>query len=148
MPTIFRCLLTCAWLSLPGWLPACTKTAGEKAEAQRSMAAFYDCVNRRDMAAALAFYAPEFLERNGREKWAAQLAAARVKLGALIHADLKRASAETQLGRSGGTFLLVVYRNQYEHGSAEETLRLKQLDPAGGFKIFSHEIRSDALRKP
>ena len=135
-------------ISLPGWLPACTRTAGETAEAERSMAAFYDCVNRQDITAALDFYEPEFMERNGRERWAARLAEARGKLGALRKSDLLRASAETQLGRSGGTFLLVVYRNQYEHGIAEETLRLKQLEPGSGFKIFSHEIRSDVLRTP
>lgn len=135
-------VLTLLWLAV-----GCVKTNADKAAAAATVAAFHDCLRRGDVPAALDFYAPEFFARNGREAWAARLTDAMEKLGALQRAELQRASTETQIGREGGTFLVLVYRTQYEHGSATDTLRLKRLRPAEAFKIFAQEIRSPALRE-
>ncbi len=139
---LLPCVFTALWLAV-----GCAKTDGDKAAAAGAVTAYHDCLRRGDVPAALDFYAPEFFARNGREAWAGRLAGALEKLGTFQRAELQRASAETQIGREGGTFLVVVYRVQYERGSAMETLRLKRLQPEGDFKIFAHEIRSDALRE-
>ncbi len=144
----FTRLISLALVGTLALLGGCKNTAPALREAERTTLAFYEALRSGDRAAALDFYAPDFFERNGREQWSARLARAGEKLGAPGQPELIRHSTETQIGRAGGTFLLLVYRVRYAHGEAEETLRLKQLEAGGDFKIFAHQIRSPALREP
>ncbi|MBV9127351.1 MAG: hypothetical protein JO117_04620 [Verrucomicrobia bacterium] len=133
---------------LLGLLAGCHSIASGKAAAERTMQDFYEKLQQHDFDAALDAYAPDFFVKTSRPRWRKTLIAVQDQLGPLREARLARWSVETQLGTDEGTYLQLVYTTRYERFSAEETCRLKRAADAGGFQIFTHEIRSAGLRAP
>lgn len=113
--------------------------ANDKADAEDTVHALFDALDRGDIDAALALYHPDLLERTSAAQMAADLRAIHAKLGPRTSSDL----TSWRVNKGSPSFVNLVYESVYANGPAVEEFRLRRVD--GKYRIEIHNYNSNAL---